>query len=345
MNTPIAPTPLISVIVPTYNAAPFLETCLDTLTEQTLRHIEIIPVNDGSSDRSGIIMNIFSAKDDRIKPIQRKQSGGFARMVNNGIAAARGNYIAIVPPCYTPAPNMLEVLYEHAASACADGADVTHASLNCTFPPESQALLHPYEDIPAGVFSPAHHPSALLGAPLLCPALFKRDFLLERNISMLAAVDNNLRDMPFFLMTLMHADIACHINTPLAGYNADAYIPYVEPDEAETTLEIFGRIEESAFSLRSKRLGLRYALDAIKCAYLRAAYHAHDTSNRSFFLHTIRQSLRGLTYKSFSENPYISRADKDFIFQAAYAPPLRFILGYGLRTKLRERALPLHENA
>ncbi len=85
----------VSVIVPVFNTEKYLEKCLNSLVNQTLQDIEIICVNDGSTDNSLAVIRKFAQKDSRIKIINQKHSKqGAAR--NNGINAANGEYIGFV---------------------------------------------------------------------------------------------------------------------------------------------------------------------------------------------------------------------------------------------------------
>lgn len=85
----------VSVIVPIYNVEKYLAKCLDSLTNQTLKNIEIICINDGSKDRSAKILAEYSKKDSRIITINQKNLGlCIAR--NNGIDIAKGKYIGFV---------------------------------------------------------------------------------------------------------------------------------------------------------------------------------------------------------------------------------------------------------
>ena len=86
---------LISVIVPVYNVEKYLEQCLDSIINQNLKDIEIICVNDGSTDNSLRILENFSSKDNRVK-IFSKENGGQASARNLGIKKAKGKYIAFV---------------------------------------------------------------------------------------------------------------------------------------------------------------------------------------------------------------------------------------------------------
>lgn len=82
----------ISVIIPVYNVEKYLKECLDSVCNQTLKNIEIICVNDGSTDASPDILNEYAAKDDRIKIISQENQGlGAAR--NRGLEDASANYV------------------------------------------------------------------------------------------------------------------------------------------------------------------------------------------------------------------------------------------------------------
>ncbi|MDR0522523.1 MAG: glycosyltransferase [Planctomycetaceae bacterium] len=84
--------PLISVIIPVYNVEKYLRECLDSVLTQTLTDIEIICVDDGSTDRSLEILNEYARKDERIRVISQKNKGpGAAR--NAGLQLAQGKYV------------------------------------------------------------------------------------------------------------------------------------------------------------------------------------------------------------------------------------------------------------
>ena len=86
---------LVSIIVPVYNCAQFLNRCMDSLVNQTLKDIEIICINDGSTDNSPEILQEYAAKDSRIKIIN-KENGGLSSARNRGLAAAQGEYLGFV---------------------------------------------------------------------------------------------------------------------------------------------------------------------------------------------------------------------------------------------------------
>lgn len=85
----------VSVIIPVYNSEKYLEKCLNSLIKQTLEDIEIVCINDGSTDNSLEILNAYAKKDRRIKVLSQKNlKQGAAR--NNGLKIAQGEFISFV---------------------------------------------------------------------------------------------------------------------------------------------------------------------------------------------------------------------------------------------------------
>ncbi len=103
--------PLISIIVPVYNTEEYLTLALSSLCSQTYKNIEIICVDDGSTDNSLKILEKFRAFDSRIKIIKQKHQGvSVAR--NKGLDKVTGKYIAFVDSDDYVKPEMFEVLYK-----------------------------------------------------------------------------------------------------------------------------------------------------------------------------------------------------------------------------------------
>ena len=84
----------VSVILPVYNAEPYLAECLDSLLAQTMPNFEVLAVNDGSKDRSGEILNEYTEKDDRIKVHHFVQNQGEPAAVRHAWSLAQGKYLA-----------------------------------------------------------------------------------------------------------------------------------------------------------------------------------------------------------------------------------------------------------
>ncbi|WP_127753254.1 MULTISPECIES: glycosyltransferase family A protein [unclassified Devosia] len=93
--SPSRPDPLVSVVVPAFNAAEYIERTLHSAAQQTYKHLEIIVVNDGSTDDTLSIAEKFTRRDDRLRIITIS-NGGVARARNLGVAAARGAFVAFL---------------------------------------------------------------------------------------------------------------------------------------------------------------------------------------------------------------------------------------------------------
>lgn len=103
----------VSIIVPVYNVENYLHQCIDSIITQSLKEIEIICVDDGSTDSSSVILDEYAKKDERIIVIH-KENSGYGHTMNIGIDTARGSYIGIVESDDFIEYNMFEVLYNKA---------------------------------------------------------------------------------------------------------------------------------------------------------------------------------------------------------------------------------------
>lgn len=149
--------PLISVIVPIYNMESLLPRCLDSLAAQTLRDLEIICVDDGSTDGSGGIVRKYASGDSRFRLITQENSGR-AEARNAGIRAAAAPYLGFADPDDYVEPDMYERLYRLAEET---GADMVQCSYSPFLPAESEEsrgmaeekLLHIENTACDGVFT------------------------------------------------------------------------------------------------------------------------------------------------------------------------------------------------
>ena len=112
--------PKVSVIIPVYNTEKYLRKCLDSVCNQTLSDIEIICVNDCSTDNSFEILKEYALKDDRIKLIDFKENKGAAVARNTGIDEAKGEYIGFVDSDDFIDLDFYEKLYNKAIETGAD---------------------------------------------------------------------------------------------------------------------------------------------------------------------------------------------------------------------------------
>lgn len=119
--------PMISVIVPVYNTGGYLVRCLDSLLVQTYPNLEIVLVDDASTDQSGQICERYAARDERLKVYRLPENRGPSAARNEGVRKAEGRYISFVDADDHVEPDLLEKLYDALSENEADisicGAD------------------------------------------------------------------------------------------------------------------------------------------------------------------------------------------------------------------------------
>lgn len=149
--------PLISIIVPIYNMSALLPRCLDSLAAQTLRNLEVICVDDGSTDGSGGIVREYASKDSRFHLITQENSGR-AEARNAGVRAAAGRWLGFIDPDDYIEPNMYERLCQLAEESGADMAQCSYSPFLLTENEELRGMagekaLHVEKTACDGVFT------------------------------------------------------------------------------------------------------------------------------------------------------------------------------------------------
>ncbi len=177
----------VSVVIAVYNSEKYVGKTIESVIAQTLREIEIILVDDGSTDRSLNILNQYAQKDDRIKVFQQKEpSDGAALARNLGVSHASGAYVSILDSDDFFEPDMLKKAYDRAMETESEVViyDGDLYDEKCDSFRETGMILRK-EFLPKEpVFCPADHPDTLffmtIGAAW--SALFKRDLILREKL-------------------------------------------------------------------------------------------------------------------------------------------------------------------
>ena len=174
--------PKVSVVIPVYNVEKYLEECIKSIQNQTLKELEIICVNDGSPDGSLAILERLAKDDDRIVIINQENAGaGAAR--NNGVKHARGKYIGFVDSDDSIEPNMYEEMYEKAEATDAEmvisGEIETTEGDNMTFPLAASEVKPEYLEL--GTFRAIEYPEILQNV-FLWNRLYLRSFWMDNQL-------------------------------------------------------------------------------------------------------------------------------------------------------------------
>lgn len=119
MRGNVVKTPKVSVIVPVHNAMPYLRKCLDSIAAQTLQDIEVLCVDDGSTDESPDVLAEYAARDNRFRILRQENAGGGTAR-NLGMSRARGKYLSFLDADDFFHPNLLKLASHRAEEANAD---------------------------------------------------------------------------------------------------------------------------------------------------------------------------------------------------------------------------------
>lgn len=127
----------VSVIIPVYNAEKYLQQCIDSVCAQTLSEIEIILINDGSTDSSGQIADRAAGRDSRIRVVH--QANAHVRVTRNvGISLVRGDYFTFVDADDWIEPDMLSALY---TTICSNALDMVVVGATVEYTKEQRSVL------------------------------------------------------------------------------------------------------------------------------------------------------------------------------------------------------------
>lgn len=191
---------LISVVVPAYNCAPWLSECLESLLNQTYTNLEIIVVNDGSTDDTGNIMNEYREKDHRILCVHKENAGVTSARLR-GVEESHGSWIGFVDGDDKLDNNMYEHLLFNANEY---DADISHCGFQEVYPDGTIIMKHG-----TGVLIQQDSKTALqdlleerIVEPSLCTKIFRRALFLNFKDKMDTSIKNN-EDilMNFFLFS------------------------------------------------------------------------------------------------------------------------------------------------
>lgn len=219
--------PAVSVIVPVFNAALYLDQALISVESQTLRDIEIICVNDGSTDDSPAILKRHAASDPRIRVID-KPNGGYGSACNRALDEAQGTWIAILEPDDWIDHAMFEDMVSFADSfdweidivktpywRIVNPDTPRQRRVNASYRGRIKPQAQPFRLTDPGVTHLIiHHPS-------IWSALYKRTFLERTGIRFHEIPGAGWADNPFLAETLCQADAIVYLDKPYYHYREE----------------------------------------------------------------------------------------------------------------------------
>ncbi len=207
----------ISVLVPVYNVERYLKQCLESIISQTMKNIEVICIDDGSTDRSGKILDEYACADSRIRVIHKKNTG-YGHSMNVGLNSARGNYIAILESDDFAEADMLECLFKYAVSSQADIVKANFYNyINGKDELNERLAWYPAYQL----VSYKNCPALMKIADSIWSALYKKEFLVKNNILFNETPGASFQDTSFAAICWLFAERVYLVNEAVLHYRMD----------------------------------------------------------------------------------------------------------------------------
>lgn len=314
---------LISIIVPVYNAAGYLEECVASLVGQTYKEVEVLLVNDGSTDGSAELCDRLAQTDNRIR-VFHKENGGTHTARNLGIEKANGDYVMFIDPDDWFDTDMAQALVQEIKE---HDLDVVRFNYVKEFEDHSVAKTNTFvaEDVCRGelckkvcrqtiglIGDEMKNPENLNFLASVCFAAYKRSIIAENNLKFV-----NIREIATFSDGLFNISFLMRANSfkfidkcfyHYRKYNAASATSNYRPDFLKRQMIMFGYMEQMVKEINSKECfeayNNRIALSTMEMCL-------NVTKNRDSLLNKYKE-VRKVLNNSAHKNAYKNLKLKNF---------------------------------
>ncbi len=279
-------TPIISVIMPSLNVGDYMEECLTSVINQSLKNIEIICVDAGSTDNTLEIIKKHQRIDNRIKLINSERKS-YGHQVNIGLKESSGLYISIVETDDYIDENMLERLYSYSRN---DKIDIIKGNFFYLNDYDEKNVELVEEDskkelICEKAFTLNEQSLFVTGHPSIWAGIYRREFLEKNNIRFKEEPKGGWVDNPFFFETAIRAESIIYIDEALYYYritNPDSSTNDIGDDTLpmKRILDIFEVIEEN--KVEDRNVILEFYVRLFRYIELILEYNENDINNLSY---------------------------------------------------------------
>ena len=284
----------ISVLIPIYNTQNFLKQCIESVINQTYKNLEIILINDGSKDKSKETIENFLQKDNRIKLIDKKNTG-YGNSLNIALKKASGEYISIVE-----SDDFIDsVFYETLIRKAKEENEIVKASFAF------------YDDFKNEIYDLANldNPNRFLIQPSIWSCIYKKDFLLKNNINFQETKGASFQDISFFFKTLYFAKKIKVINQPLYFYRINNENSSINSNNKfDEIIKEFREIDKIIENEKDKEILSNKLLFELK-AYIWAFRRTKEEKKKEF-IKIISQKFKKTNLKPFYKNKKVNFKNK-----------------------------------
>ena len=313
---------LISVIIPIYNTEQYLKECLDSVCSQSYKDIEIICINDGSTDNSEEIMRDYAKKDSRIK-ILSQHNQGISISRNNGIERAQGEYIFFLDSDDTIEPNAIETLYKRAHQT---QADIVICNLNKVTPSDenkekyqiwkridSKGKIHIQEDMPLTFDTQDISEYIFITESYAWNKLYKTEFIKKHNIKFMPEII--YEDIVYFTDILLANPQMSYCNQALYNYKLrDDSLCHKTDKKQLNIIKVFEILENKLSGFKEEKK-IRNNLYHMKKYLYTWIYVKIPEENKQEYKKRVRKELKRKDYIRFLEHTENIKIKDFWLFQ------------------------------
>jgi len=304
--------PKVSIVIPIYNVENYLLTCLNSVVNQTLEDIEIICVNDGSTDNSLSILEEFAKKDNRIKVIS-KQNSGYGHTMNLGIDKSNGDYIGIVEPDDCVALDMYEILYKKATEHDLDFIKADYCKFEGEgFEKEKESVKFSYIELSKDksyynrIVNPQEDIEPFNFVMNTWAGIYKRAFIEKYNIQHNESPGASFQDNGFWFQTLSLARKIYFLNEPFYLKRNDNFASSVKSKG-----KVFTMCEEYEFIRNFLDNNPKIKEDSALKSKFTEIYQKRRFGNYLVTLDRIDKRCRGIFLQKFHEDFSLAEKNKE----------------------------------
>lgn len=298
----------VSIVVPVYNVEKYLKKCLESILRQTLKDIEIIIIDDGSTDKSPKIIDEFANSDHRIIAIHQKNSG-YSATVNRGIKLSRGQYIGIVESDDYIEPTMYKKLYQRGIKDDADIVKGGFFKYNSLAPKEKQNI---YYFCPSGIdlrkapqapFSATQWPTIIAFHSSIWSSIYKSELI--KNNELPESVGASYQDFPFMLTIVSKARKISVIPDGLYHWRNDTNQTHSTSAKGQKALRM----------VENSKLGIDIIKESNQYQALKEALYIHILWTNLPFLFSIEEKYKKAYFEKLYKLLLPIKKDRNFQYQ------------------------------
>ncbi len=335
--------PKISVIIPVYNVEKYLSQALESVINQTFADLEIVCVNDGSTDNSLKILEEYAQKDERIKIINQENSG-YGAACNRALENITGEYFAILEPDDYIEPRMYEELLNLIIDNNADIAKCTFSEVFDFCLPIQKSKVNWSENfsLPKNIFSIYEHPEFLYFHPSIWSCLYKTSFVKENNIKFPTPKGAGWADNLFQVKTFCLAKRIIYTDEPYYNYRKYSYFDSDLLNDYKTPFERSDEIHEWLISQNIKDKNLLACLHKRELTYIKIVLEMIHYKNLKECFKLVDQMIERMKTNLFLESKFVDKKERSYFKQLSCF--LLFVYCLIKITRMRKKLITIRFN-